>query len=976
MVKPTSLSTTIQRPMTDITTTISKASMPTYQCKTPTKKISFKAQLKEQIQQLKQKKKLEKERNEWENQQAAKKIKLEVDRQRMETIMVQQKKQEEEQDELRRLQRIKQEELQIKQVEQLKLEKLQRLQHQQEQQRIYQQPLLQQHQLMQPFTANNHPTTPLPAIVNDDATPLMATIALPQVTPPPPSAKVAQVTHHVSIAPTSRDHNTTLHPHMPTLQVPSPCFTMPFQKFPLTYPPPQCYRSYPSPNTIYSNIVHGRHQQPIVPLVPIYKAPEVLSNNILTSPSSYCHTHELLPTPLIIYKPPQGSFGITLRVDTSSVLVEPELTHRDIIANILHHLVNTISLTNDEPITTKRRKRRRRVNYCAMAIVDGTKQNVVNLTHKLQPGDVILSIYGIPTSGRSFQEACLMFGGGTVSDGGMIQCEISVARRKQMVVNSPVVPTVQQPFVAAMVPPKSLPNQIPFTYNEITNQILSGDFSTHELVALFHGMSTALTHQSRSLGYKAPSALEESMVQLPLRELAHVKLKLLQLIRAFEQNSTEAATKHWKDAIWTDSQRANLRAKPRPIRGCRCGSMDHDFVNHRSCLLYSNLRPLTILSTPSQQAPLETSFKDLSALESAYKERIVKIKEEHEKEEEEARFVTEMERIQLISLGKAIFAPSLTAMVLSSIASVSSDFELQAMAAAKTIEKKNITEPKLSSLEVDVDSDDDVPLVSLGKRGAAPTYASEGKKQKTDEHHPLEVGFNVLFLGKLLVHLSKTWGHVYREPGHKDYAWRWEVFQGSHSDQGTKQSGDLSKNPKRPGSSSLENMLFGLDEDFLSNLKGFAFDTTAKNLDSDSARATMKRAVEAAIVVTHLVSPERSGVLDELLSLLRSGIIVKSKHGGAILKKDWSSKVDPLLLDDMLVRWSLDADPEGKYGVNNKIRYNLASYWMRLDGAWALSEDMSEVVFTDEEFVEWRQSFEDQAQMKSNEEEGIGKFGI
>ena len=984
MVQSTSVSTAIQRPMTPMTSTNTKVSVDI----PVTKKPSFKAQLKEQIQQLKQKKKLEKERNEWEKRQAAENIRLEVERQRMESILAQRKKQQEEQAELRRLQRInqqQQQQLQINEVKQRKLVNLLRLQHQQELQQLHHQSLLQQQhqyqsQLMLPLKAINPPTTPSQPIVNDVATPPMATIAHPQVTPSPspPCAKVPRVTDIVSVDPASINRGTPLHPNMPTLQIPSssPEVYQPFQEIPQEYPLLHYHRSYLSPNAAYSNINRGIYQQPIVPLAPIYKAPEVFSKNILTAPSPYCHTHDMLPTPLTIYKHPHGTFGISLRVDTASVLVESELTQRDIVANILHDLVNTISLTNNQPITTKRRKRRRRMNFCAMMIVDGTKQNIVNSTHKLQLGDVILSIHGVSISGRTFQEACLMFGGGEVSGGGMIQCEISVARRKQEVMSKPVVPIVQQPLVHDMVLSTLFPTKIPFTYNGTTNQVLSGDFRTRELMALVHGMSTVLTHQSRSLGYKAPSALEESMRQIPLREFSHVTLKLTQLNRAFEQNSTEAASKHWKGAPWTDSKRANLRAMPRPIQGCRCGSRDHEYVNHPSCLLYSDLRPLAMISTPPQQAALETSFKDLSALESAYKERFVKVKEEHDKGEEEARFVSEMERIQLATLGKAIFAPSLTAMILSSIVSVSDDFELKAIAAAKAIAKKHISKPSHPSPKVDVDSDDDVPLVSLGKRGATPGPASEGKKQKTDEYHPLEVGFNILFLAKILVHLSKTWGHVYRELGDKDYAWRWEVFQGSQSNQGTNPGEIFLKNPKRPGSLTLENMQFGLNEDLLSRLEVLAFDTTALNSDSDVADAVNKRAAEAAVVVTHLVSPERSGVLDELLSLLRSGIIRKSKHGGAILKKDWSSQVDPLLLDDMLVRWSLDADPENKYSMNNKIRYNLASYWMRLDGAWALSEDMSEVVFIDQEFDEWRQTFEDKAQIKSNAEEGIGKFGI
>jgi hypothetical protein len=370
----------------------------------------------------------------------------------------------------------------------------------------------------------------------------------------------------------------------------------------------------------------------------------------------------------------------------------------------------------------------------------------------------------------------------------------------------------------------------------------------------------------------------------------------------------------------------------------------------------------------------------LSALETAFKDRFVKLKEEQVKEEDEARFVAEMERIQLTTLRKAIFAPSLTVIILSSLASISDEFEK--MATIKTAEKTPslVKETPPAPLHVvDVDSDDDVPLMALGKRGALlPGKERESKKQKTEETPPCEVGFNVLFLGKLLLHMSKTWGHVYREPSHKDYAWRWEVFHGSYSEQGTMPGG---KNPKTPGSTTLETLQFGLNEDLMSRLECVGFGCAGFGIgepksDQKETEQRNKLAAEAALIVAHLVSPERSGILDELLSLARSGIIRKTKNGGAVLRKNWSSQVDPLLLDDMNARWSLDADPENKHCLNNKIRYNLASYWIRLDGAWALSEDMGEEVYLDQDFEEWRQTFEEKAEMKSNKEEGIGRFGI
>ena len=730
-------------------------------------------------------------------------------------------------------------------------------------------------------------------------------------------------------------------------------------KLPLGHPhviPPlwNCYQHpfYPNYQTHPTYPVNQHHPyysyrpHPMLPQKPL----GLLSNDLLTSPSPYSRTHTLLP--IVIEKPLDGVFGISLRVDTTSVLVEPELTDRDMIINVLHDMVNNISTRNNQNITTRRRKRRRRMAFRAMCVAkaNGT----------LKVGDIIISIHGSLTSGRSFDEACKLFGGGTATEGGMIQCELLVGRRKQVVM--PVAPLVKAPTPV-------LPTKIPFVCSETTNQTLRGDFSANELIDLFNGVVKLLTDKTRILGYKALDVVEKAVLCLPLREFSDVKKKLAQMNRELELTLISAAKQHWNGAPWTDSQRATLRALPRPILGCRCGSKDHTHVNNPMCGLYSNLHPVPSFAPPRQ--PLETSLKDLSALETAYKDRFIKLKEEQERDQDEARFVAEMEHIQVSTVGKAIFVPSFTAMILSSIATVSDDFESQAAAAIKKriLHAKEQIRPPAAGVE----SDDDVLLTSLGKRGTAPTNDCESKKVNANEFPLLDVGFNILFLAKLLVHISKTWGHLYREPVHKDYAWRWELFHGSNSEHGTNPGG---KNPRRPRSASLENVQFGFKEVQMSRLEEWAFGTREQRSDPKETESEMKQAAQDGLAIAYLVSPERSGLLDELLVLLRSRIIRKTRNGGAVFRRDWASQVDLLLLNDMYAHWSLDADPENKHCMHNKVRYNLASYWIRIDGAWALSEDMSEIIYIDEEFDEWRQTFESKADMKSNEEEGIGRFGI
>lgn len=136
---------------------------------------------------------------------------------------------------------------------------------------------------------------------------------------------------------------------------------------------------------------------------------------------------------------------------------------------------------------------------------------------------------------------------------------------------------------------------------------------------------------------------------------------------------------------------------------------------------------------------------------------------------------------------------------------------------------------------------------------------------------------------------------------------------------------------------------------------------------------------EDFIRLAYLVSPLKTGLLDELKALAEVSIIVRtSEDGVAVLAEDWFSKVDPLVLDDMDAKWSYAADPDNKYLIHQKVKRDLANYWTRADDddAWVLQEDLSEIVFVDEEWEEWRRSFEAEKAIVADSEDGIGKFGI
>jgi hypothetical protein len=431
-----------------------------------------------------------------------------------------------------------------------------------------------------------------------------------------------------------------------------------------------------------------------------------------------------------------------------------------------------------------RKKRRRRVNMGVMMVDDPSKQNS---RHEgimgcllLQPGDIILSINGQQVAGRTFPEACGLFAACQAEDGRLeIRATLVVARRKEVrVVPKPDV--VQKPVQVRKILP------LPKTATDAT---ASRDFSNLELAVLAKCVLDADANPQRLLGQ---STLEDHFCQatsvfhratatdsvIAPRSFETIKDKWGQITRTMERTMVDQALEYWKSQ-WslesesiclTDAHRSAIRNLPRPQRGCRCGSEDHSFVHDPKCFLYSDLRRLALpdydpLVGTTKQSLAVSKFKNLNAVETAFKARVVKLKTEKDSEEAEARFVAHMENIQVNNCKKAVFAPTLSAMILSTV------FQLQDEFPEPEDDIKSFEIAKEMDIDSDDDSDsdeeDDVPLVALGKRKMASSLEQEGtKKQKTDAPR-----LSYTFLARLLSHISTTWGHVYREPSHEDYAW-------------------------------------------------------------------------------------------------------------------------------------------------------------------------------------------------------------
>jgi hypothetical protein len=705
-----------------------------------------------------------------------------------------------------------------------------------------------------------------------------------------------------------------------------------------------------------------------------------------------------------------------LAVEKQPTSVHPagiQLAAAPVITNVLP--VEPVSASIAPPIqavSQHRRKRRKRAYFHVMSVLHALKQNEKNpkidLNKKLKPGDLILEINGQTTGGLPFHEACQLFAGcsdpkkndptndektGQV----LIECSLLVARRK----SKPVPPPSKVHIAIQKAPSAQKPLVTPFAVN--TDAMVSGDFTADEIKGLAEGTVMVLISKDRPLGYEAsPDTIRQCMSapSLAVRDQTSIQRKLIHLQSSIDATYSNTATTYWKlqweanhkeveipEVLRLDfmtlAQLCSIRALPRPPRGCRCGSSDHEYVNSPKCILYYRLRKLSSKSAtnlpPNKTPGLETSLKDLSAVETAFKDRIIKMKEEQEQEKAEAKFVDEMEKTQTRHEKRAIFAPNFSTMVLCAIAAIGPTFDksVDSFLSVDEDAKDEVVEtnPIIDGEKDEEDKDeDDLPLFSLGKRQASDSIGSAAKKAKR-ELDMASLGFHPAFLAQLLTYMSHTWGHVYRESSHSDYTWRWEVHHGQTADRAPKR--EKSKNPRPPGSLSMANMEFAIIDESIDRLKRIPFAVNSKWFgDGEAAKTQRKQWAEDMISLAYLVSPKKTGLLDEVKALLQLGIIRKSKQGAAVLSKEWFARVDPLVLEDMDMKWSLEADPDNKYLINGKVKRDLANYWIRVDGAWALNEDLSELVFLDNEWGEWRRSFEDEAEKRADDEDGIGKFGI
>jgi hypothetical protein len=160
----------------------------------------------------------------------------------------------------------------------------------------------------------------------------------------------------------------------------------------------------------------------------------------------------------------------------------------------------------------------------------------------------------------------------------------------------------------------------------------------------------------------------------------------------------------------------------------------------------------------------------------------------------------------------------------------------------------------------------------------------------------------------------------------------------------------------------LENVRFGVTSNFPANCD-------SSHLASAEKLAPMK-------TIAALLSPNNSGVIDELLALIRMNVLSVDELGIPRLAEGWWEHVDLLILEDMNNHWGKKVDPQGKFGIVDEIRSPLGERWRRTRDGWVLNDEPAELVFDFDEFDIWREAFEEKQQEEQDDDEGIGKFGI
>ena len=462
----------------------------------------------------------------------------------------------------------------------------------------------------------------------------------------------------------------------------------------------------------------------------------------------------------------------------------------------------------------------------------------------------------------------------------------------------------------------------------------------------------------------------------------------------------------------TDAQRSLLRSKARPSKGCKCGSQSHNFVNDPKCVLYRDVKQFCAQNSINIEEEKKGKGKKISTkgkgrLEAAYIRRFNQLRAETAATKEEAEFVLKMEQNQSLGMKKAVFAPSsLCTIVLSAVATVMDripkEYLLDSEKAEVVEEKANMVieskpdddKDEVSKLSLDSDDDDsddeDMPLNALLlkpqpslKRAAAdnskklpsPKRHKQAEADATSNNQAKSKAVpSGYVLGEILHYISKTYGHLFLEPSHSNYAWQQRHRSVIRS--------PLSKevmfkgNPRKPGTLSFENLRFVLTEERLARLKDNWLNPDNLRLPPQS---TMERWNDEW-TVAHLSSDTVTGVAHEINVLENLGILEIYKNGTIVLAQGWERRIPHMILNEMKDMWGSDMDVNNLHCIHERVISSLEDVWEYSgdEEGWRFeSGDLDdELVFEDEEYELRRQIFLENYDGFVNSTKGVGNFGI
>jgi len=544
--------------------------------------------------------------------------------------------------------------------------------------------------------------------------------------------------------------------------------------------------------------------------------------------------------------------------------------------------------------------------------------------------------------------------------------------------------------------------KVPFVIDEKTNKVSSGDFCLKELEALIYSVRVCNGKYDFFLNETETSSSDDSLYGIASSNPRFAEVMLQRTAKDFiqkwmyetSQMDRKLVTKalHQWELDWRkenegeggdstdlniqympDSQRSMLRSLPKPARGCKCGSVSHELVSDPECVLYRNLRRFSPHDSnkANENTGKASGIYDkydgkLTRIGSAHVQRIKKRAEEEESLKIEASFVDEMENIQVTQLKQAVFTPSvLTIIVLSSIASICDDADMNAIADRYIVDLAfNSKDNRIRNEE---DIDENMPLVALGKRKTEySTCDNTSLKRKKVEQMRIPSSY---CLGLLLLHISKTWGHIYQEPDHVDYAWHEECRKSTIKS--NLETADFKRNPRQPGSLSFEILKFTLDESFMSRLKTKDCTEPGKSNQEDESFHMHD------ILILHLVSDLKTGLMKEIESLLTLGMIQINKKGFTELQQGWEKKLNPFILNDMWeTGWGKESDTQNKFRLHDEIRNTIDNQWKRDQEAWMPQSRESNACHYHHEYDYNRQTFENQYEDYVDKIDGIAQFGI